>query len=116
MARLCCEPSEYDEDRTHSVNYWQAAYDGEPGASPQWEDHGTAVVACSHNDAVAEAELVADRFAAELPMRPRGRNGSWAGSDIYEGQGSKVEVWVSRGPSEEDYDAARLAVADGGTV
>lgn len=100
----CCKPSELDEDRTHSVHYHQTALrDGKV----VWEDSGTAEIACTHNDAISLAELVAKRFAGNPVMKPRGQNGTWMGSEIIEGDGQKVEVWICRGPAEEDYDAAR---------
>jgi hypothetical protein len=79
---------------------------GEPGAEPIWEDHGTLTIACTHNDAVSLAELYAPSLG--VVMKPRGQNGTWMGSEVLEGEGMKAEVWVDRGPAEEDYDKARL--------
>jgi hypothetical protein len=103
MSRLCCKPSERDDDRTHSVRYSQEYYeDGEV----KWSDGG-AEVACSHNDAVDMAAAMVARF--DNSMKPRGSNGTWIGSEIAEGDGERVTVWVSRGQGEEEYDAARSA-------
>lgn len=102
MPRSCCKPDELDEDRTHSVRYYQEfLQDGQVVT----EDHGTGEIACTHNDAIALAETVAWRFG--VGMKPRGRNGTWMGSEILEGDGERAHVWIDRGPGDIEYDEAR---------
>lgn len=103
MATRCCKPDELDEDRTHTVRYWQESWNNGKLA---WEDHGTLETTGTHNDAVALAKVWAE--GRDLPMRSTRQDGTrWAGSEIFEGDGQTFEVWVHRSLSEIDYDEAR---------
>ena len=96
--RRCCKPADYDEFRTHQVRYSQVSLiDGRI----EFEDGGEES-AGSHNDAIAQAEMMAGRF--DVCMKPRGRHGTWMGSEVIEGDGERASVWISRGPAEEEYD------------
>ncbi len=53
----CCKPNQREEDRTHTVHYWQEYFDGDPGDPPVIEDHGVFDIACTHEDAVSLASM-----------------------------------------------------------
>lgn len=101
-----CKPADFDEDLTHQVRYTQRSY---RDSKVEWEDSDSEL-SCSHNDALHQAEIMAGRFSTCL--KPRGKRGTWMGSDITYGDGEKVTVWVSRGPGEEEYDRNRRRADD----
>lgn len=111
----CCTPSQRDDDRTHTIRYWQAYFDGEPGDPPVMEELGTYEsrgilgLACSHNDAIDTARLIAADWERRhgIAMAETRTPGKWRAHDYQQGEGTKFEVWIYRGPAEEDYDAAR---------
>ena len=106
---LCnCKPREYGEDRTHTVRYRQAFYEEGRVVS---EDGGTLDISCTHNDAVAIADMMAGYTRWHTGLKPRGRQGTWRGSDVFEGDGVTEDIFIYRGPAEEDYDSNRAKEA-----
>jgi hypothetical protein len=101
--RPCCAPDEHDEFRSHHVRYVQTQL---RNGREVWEDTGSEY-AGTHSDALAAAEAMAGRF--DCGMKPRGRNGTWMGSEVIDGDGQRAQVWLDRTVEDEEYDVARTA-------
>lgn len=103
----CCPPSQKDEDRTHTVRYRQRFY--EEGQLVN-EDGGTLSIECTHNDAVITAGLYAQSDRWNSALKPRGKNGTWMGSDN-SGDGDRIveEIYIWRGAGEIEYDENRAS-------